>query len=125
MSFDYFSQRRVQYILEKLKAIFDDKVDKVNGKDLSTNDFTDAYKTKLDGVASGAEVNVQSDWNQSDDTADDFIKNKPTISNNKVTQENTTSSNHYRVILSHSSDDTDETDKVGLFFIKSSAVSSD
>ena len=36
-------------------------------------------KTKLDGIASGAEVNVQSDWNQSTSTADDYIKNKPTI----------------------------------------------
>lgn len=36
-------------------------------------------KTKLNGIASGAEVNVQSDWNQSDNTKDDFIKNKPTI----------------------------------------------
>ena len=34
-------------------------------------------KTKLDGIASGAEVNVQSDWSQSDSTADDYIKNKP------------------------------------------------
>lgn len=30
------------------------KVDKVTGKALSTNDFTDAYKTKLDGIAEGA-----------------------------------------------------------------------
>ena len=36
-------------------------------------------KTKLDGIAAGAEVNVQSDWNQSDSDADDFIKNKPSI----------------------------------------------
>lgn len=36
-------------------------------------------KTKLDGIASGAEVNVQSDWSQSDNMADDYIKNKPTI----------------------------------------------
>lgn len=36
-------------------------------------------KQKLDGIASGAEVNVQSDWSQSDNTADDFIKNKPTL----------------------------------------------
>ena len=34
---------------------------------------------KLDGIASGAEVNVQSDWNEADNTKDDFIKNKPTI----------------------------------------------
>ena len=34
-------------------------------------------KTKLDGIASGAEVNVQSDWNAT--TGDAFIKNKPTL----------------------------------------------
>lgn len=56
-----------------------DKVDKVTGKGLSTNDYTDADKSKLAGIASGAEVNVQSDWNQSDTSADDFIKNKPSI----------------------------------------------
>lgn len=39
------------------------------------NNFTDAYKAKLDE----AEQNVQSDWNQSDSTADDYIKNKPTL----------------------------------------------
>lgn len=37
--------------------------------------------TKLSGIESGAEANVQSDWSQSDSTADDFIKNKPTITN--------------------------------------------
>jgi hypothetical protein len=36
-------------------------------------------KAKLDGIAAGAEVNVQSDWNEADSTADDFIKNKPTL----------------------------------------------
>ena len=55
------------------------KVDKVNGKGLSTNDYTDADKTKLEGIAANAEANVQSDWNQNDSSADDFIKNKPTI----------------------------------------------
>lgn len=56
------------------------KVDKVTGKGLSTNDYTTEEKDKLAGIASGAEVNVQSDWSQSDSTADDYIKNKPTIS---------------------------------------------
>lgn len=56
-----------------------DKVDVVSGKGLSANDFTDTLKSKLDNIASGAEVNVQSDWNQTTDTADDFIKNKPTL----------------------------------------------
>ena len=54
-------------------------VDAEAGKGLSENDFTDAEKTKLSGIESGAEVNVQADWEQSDDTADDYIKNKPTI----------------------------------------------
>ena len=39
--------------------------------------MSSADKNKLDNIASGAEANVQSDWNQSDTTADDFIKNKP------------------------------------------------
>lgn len=56
-----------------------DKVDKVAGKGLSTNDYTTAEKQKLAGIAAGAEVNVQPDWNQTDISADDYIKNKPTI----------------------------------------------
>lgn len=32
------------------------KVDKITGKDLSTNDFTDAYKTKLDNAASKSDI---------------------------------------------------------------------
>ena len=55
------------------------KVDKEAGKGLSTNDFTTAEKNKLAGIAAGAEVNVQADWNQSNPDADDFIKNKPSI----------------------------------------------
>ena len=34
-------------------------------------------KKKLDEIESGAEANVQSDWNQTDDSKDDYIKNKP------------------------------------------------
>ena len=60
-----------------LETAINSKVDKVDGKGLSTNDFTDSLKSKLDGIASGAEVNVQSDWNQTSTTADDYIKNKP------------------------------------------------
>ena len=55
------------------------KVDKVSGKDLSSNDFTDTLKTKLDNIASGAEVNVQADWAETATTADSYIKNKPTL----------------------------------------------
>ena len=41
--------------------------------------MTGADKTKLDGIQTGAEVNVQPDWNQTLTTADDFIKNKPPL----------------------------------------------
>ena len=37
-----------------------------------------ADKIKLDNVATGAEVNVQSDWDVTDAASDAFIKNKPT-----------------------------------------------
>lgn len=55
------------------------KVDKVDGKGLSTNDYTTTEKNKLSGIAAGAEANVQSDWNQSNSSSDDFIKNKPAL----------------------------------------------
>lgn len=54
------------------------KVDKVEGKGLSTNDYTNSEKQKLAGIAAGAEVNVQSDWSQTNSSNDSFIKNKPT-----------------------------------------------
>lgn len=43
------------------------------------NNFTDADSAKLSGIEAGAEVNVQSDWAESDSTSDSFIQNKPTI----------------------------------------------
>jgi phage minor structural protein len=55
------------------------KVDKVTGKGLSTNDFTNALLTKLNGIESGAEVNVQSNWAETDSTSDAYIQNKPAI----------------------------------------------
>lgn len=62
-----------------LEELYNTKVSKVFGKGLSTNDFTNTLKTKLDGIQAGAEVNVQSDWAQTDDTQDDFIKNKTAV----------------------------------------------
>lgn len=38
----------------KIAALESGKVVKVEGKELSSNDFTDAYKTKLDGIAAQA-----------------------------------------------------------------------
>ena len=60
-----------------LQAALDGKVDKVAGKGLSENDFTDAEQTKLASVTAGAEPNVQPDWNEVSSSSDAFIKNKP------------------------------------------------
>lgn len=46
---------------------------------LIENSFTAADQAKLAGIEAGAEVNVQADWNQATATADDYIKNKPTV----------------------------------------------
>ena len=43
------------------------------------NNYTTSDQTKLSGIEAGAEANVQSDWTQSDNTSDDYIKNKPTL----------------------------------------------
>jgi hypothetical protein len=53
------------------------KVDKVTGKGLSTEDYTTTEKNKLAGIATGAEVNVNADWNAT--SGDAQILNKPTI----------------------------------------------
>lgn len=54
-------------------------VAKESGKGLSTNDYTTAEKNKLNGIAAGAEANVQANWAETDSADDAFIKNKPTI----------------------------------------------
>lgn len=69
---DYYNKGEVDNLLQGY-------VLKETGKGLSTNDFTTTEKNKLAGIALGAEVNVQSDWNVTDANSDEFIKNKPTI----------------------------------------------
>jgi len=67
-----------------------DQVASVNGKtgvvvlntgDITTvtdkNYVTDAQLTKLNGIADGAEVNVQADWDETDNSSDAYIQNKP------------------------------------------------
>lgn len=65
-------------IYEQILAEINKKVSKVDGMGLSENSYTTEEKEKLSGIAVGAEVNVQSDWNQTNTDADDYIKNKPT-----------------------------------------------
>lgn len=42
----------------RIKALESGKVDKVEGKVLSSNDFTNAYKTKLDGITAQANKTI-------------------------------------------------------------------
>ena len=52
------------------------KVDKETGKGLSTNDYTTAEKNKLNGIETGAQVNVKANWTAT--SGDGEILNKPT-----------------------------------------------
>lgn len=45
-------------VTENVQTQLNDKVDKVTGKGLSTNDYTNAEKTKLSGIETGAQKNT-------------------------------------------------------------------
>lgn len=51
------------------------KVDKANGKGLSSNDFTNELRTKLLNLVS----NVQANWNTTEQTDPSYIANKPSV----------------------------------------------
>lgn len=73
------SQKPNYVTYEQLNSSLLTKQDKVQGKGLSTNDYTTADMNKLAGIAAGAEVNIQSDWSINNSNSDAYIKNKPTI----------------------------------------------
>lgn len=50
-----------QILIAELDRILEDKVDKVTGKALSKNDFTDSLKTKLDGIEANANKYIHPD----------------------------------------------------------------
>ncbi len=54
MANKYLNFDGLSHLIDKLKASIAKKVDKVEGKSLSTNDYTTAEKTKLAGIAEGA-----------------------------------------------------------------------
>lgn len=75
----YLDDNGLTYYHSKIKTFLAGKVDKETGKGLSTNDYTTTEKNKLAGIATGAEVNVQSDWDETDTNSDAYIQNKPII----------------------------------------------
>lgn len=54
----YLDKEGLSHFWQGLKQKLASKVDKVEGKGLSTNDFTTAEKNKLSNIEAGAEVNV-------------------------------------------------------------------
>lgn len=50
----FLNYEGLEHLISEIKAKF---VQKVSGKDLSTNDFTNLFKTKLDKIESNAQVN--------------------------------------------------------------------
>lgn len=91
-----------------------DKVDKVSGKGLSTEDYTTAEKTKVNGLATVATSGSYND-----------LTDKPTIPTNtdekvKQTAISSSSNANYRLLLSKSASNTEETDGVykdgGLYY---------
>lgn len=74
---NFLDKTGLALVWSKVKLLLADKVDKVDGKGLSSNDYTADEKAKLANIAAGAEVNVNADWNAV--TGDAAILNKPTI----------------------------------------------
>ena len=76
---EYIGSADLLYAFQLLKTEFDKYVVAVTGKGLSTEDFTSALKTKLEGIAAGAEVHVQADWTEADQSSDAYIAHKPDL----------------------------------------------
>ena len=64
-------------LVKKVANLQSGKVDKVEGKGLSTNDYTAIDKEKLGGIEAGAQKNVKPDWSAEAGTAAEIL-NKPT-----------------------------------------------
>lgn len=47
----------LKHLISKIKSLFDKKVDKINGKGLSSEDYTTSEKNKLSNIENGAQVN--------------------------------------------------------------------
>lgn len=76
--FPRMDETNLLYTLNKLKNILESGyVAQIDGKSLSTNDFTNALLEKLNGIDAGAEANVQADWSVTDNESDAYIANKP------------------------------------------------
>lgn len=75
-------------ILSDMNELFDNKVDKETGKGLSTNDFTNAYKNKLDEIDVNAEENQIDEIIGGDNISVSKTGKSVTVSVNGIENEN-------------------------------------
>lgn len=74
----FLDQSGLTYLLKKINIKINNKVDKINGKNLSTNDFTTEYKNKIDSISLPLPIE---DGGTNATTAKDAIKNLGYASN--------------------------------------------
>ena len=77
MAKKYLDSNGSAFLIQKIKNLLLGKVDVETGKVLSSNDYTNDEKAKLANIQSGAERNVNADWDAV--TGPSAILNKPTI----------------------------------------------
>lgn len=77
MSWNILSKANLQYLLTRLKEV----IPKISANPQTTTDTLNSIE--IDGTAydiqGSGEPNVQSDWNETDNTSDAYIQNKPTV----------------------------------------------
>lgn len=70
----YYNYATTDYVTKAISDVSKSKVDKEDGKGLSTNDFTNEYKTKLDGIELGANKTITD--SELSDTSTNPVQNK-------------------------------------------------
>lgn len=85
----YLDENGLLYVVQKVKTWLGEKVDKVEGKTLSTNDYTTEEKTKLSGIETGANKTTVVDVLTSTSTTNALSANQGKVLNDKIAAINT------------------------------------
>lgn len=81
----YLDNDGALYLVQKILTLLSGKVDKVDGKGLSTNDYTTAEKNKLAGIETGANATTVVDSLSSTSTTDALSANQGKVLDGKIT----------------------------------------
>lgn len=89
VEFQYYRSVSSHSASQQGDQVFVYKLNKTNGWSVTTREasskivagtgLSSSYSSGVLTLTSSGEANVQSDWNEADNTKDDYIKNKPTI----------------------------------------------